>query len=306
MSKKKLLIKIVQWLVILAVVYFFAATLKQNWDQVQQYDLSFNSSAFLAVGLLMFAVAVSGYLWGLIIRKLAKREVSVSEAVEVHIVSWLLKYIPGQVGSITNKLAWAHKNHVDKKVTTASFVYENLFMVTAGLLLGLPLLGIFLDQFQYDWLFFILGFIYIFLTGLVSYRPILKPVINKLLEVVKRKPLQDDQLLSSRDFIKTLLVYLLPRLINGIAFVVIAVSLFDIQPSEYIIFGSTYIVAGVIGMLAVFVPSGIGVRESVIVFFLSFYIPIEQAIILSVFSRLYATLADLGLGMTYWIIKRRR
>ena len=49
-------------------------------------------------------------------------------------------------------------------------------------------------------------------------------------------------------------------------------------------FAAAYVLAGAIGILAIFVPSGIGVREAIIVLVLSQYIPVAQAIVISLIA----------------------
>jgi uncharacterized membrane protein YbhN (UPF0104 family) len=74
----------------------------------------------------------------------------------------------------------------------------------------------------------------------------------------------------------------------------------------YVGLAAMYIFASVVGLLAIFVPGGIGIREAVIVAFASVYFPIEQAIVLSLVARLYATIADLGVGGVYLILNKGR
>ena len=74
----------------------------------------------------------------------------------------------------------------------------------------------------------------------------------------------------------------------------------------YVAIASSYILASIVGLLAFFVPSGIGVREAVIVLTLSTYFGVEQAIVLAVVARLYTTIADGLLFLVYIVIKSRQ
>lgn len=40
--------------------------------------------------------------------------------------SWLLKYVPGQVGAVVNKAVWAAKKRISRVLVIVTFVYENL------------------------------------------------------------------------------------------------------------------------------------------------------------------------------------
>lgn len=97
----------------------------------------------------------------------------------------------------------------------------------------------------------------------------------------------------------------MPRVLIGAGFVFIAMSVVDVDPSMYLGLGATYILAGIIGILALFVPSGIGVREGVIILFASAYFPVETATLIALLARFYATVADVILALLYGILSRR-
>ena len=124
---------------------------------------------------------------------------------------------------------------------------------------------------------------------------------------MRRDRFVESDFLSGVSIFKFQIEYLLPRLLNGIGFVLLAISILPtVEPSMYIGLAATYIFAGIIGMLAIFIPGGIGVRESIIVLLASSYMPVEQAIILSLVARLYTTVADIGVGLIYLSLNKWR
>jgi len=61
--------------------------------------------------------------------------------------------------------------------------------------------------------------------------------------------------------------------------------------------------AGIIGLFAFFVPAGLGVREGVMVFMLSFLMPPAMAGIIALSSRIWLTFAEVFLfGIIYIIL----
>jgi uncharacterized membrane protein YbhN (UPF0104 family) len=68
---------------------------------------------------------------------------------------------------------------------------------------------------------------------------------------------------------------------------------FDLTSNYFYLVGAGAL-AGSIGMLAVFAPSGLGVREGILVVFLSALFPREAILMILVVMRLTATVADLG------------
>lgn len=306
MSPKKLLMKVFSWLVIGAVVWFFAHTLYTNWQRLSDVDLGLDVWGAAAFVSFVLAVAVSGVLWGKLTNHLSTdSKMSLKDAIRIHCASWLLKYIPGQAGSYLNKLAWGKKNGFSKKTITTSFIYENTLMVLAGIILSLPIVLVVADQVLAD------SSVYLPLLMIIPLALLLSPkvfrfVLNLMMKMVKRSRFQESDFLSGRDIVKYQLQYLLPRLLNGVGFVFLAISLLPIEPHMYLGLAAAYVLAGVVGMLAIFVPSGIGVREAVIVLLASAYMPVEQAIILSLVARLYATVADIGVGIIYLSLNKWR
>jgi uncharacterized membrane protein YbhN (UPF0104 family) len=56
-----------------------------------------------------------------------------------------------------------------------------------------------------------------------------------------------------------------------------------------------------LGLIAVFAPAGLGVREGTLVYLLTYIVPAPIAVILSVATRLWMTLVETGLiGVAYF------
>lgn len=289
--------------VVAVVAYFFAVSLQRNWHNLDGVSLRPNAYTVLAVFFLVLAVVVSGLLWGKILEHISDRTVHVSDAVRIHCASWLLKYVPGQAGSILNKLAWGKKHHFSKKTILNSFIYENVLMVLAGALLSLPVVLIFQEQIGSNVSLF-LPVLVIVPMLVVTYKSVFYRLFNFLFRIIKRKPFAESDFLSTPKLLRLLIGYLLPRIFNGIGFALIALSFTVVEPSMYIGLGASYILAGIVGMLAVFVPSGLGVREAVIVLFASQYFGTEQAIVLALLARFYATIADIGVFSIYLALNK--
>jgi uncharacterized membrane protein YbhN (UPF0104 family) len=59
-----------------------------------------------------------------------------------------------------------------------------------------------------------------------------------------------------------------------------------------------------VGLLVIIAPAGIGVKEGVMLILLSNYLPQDISLIISVFSRLWSTLADLIVGVIGGVLTR--
>ena len=131
-----------------------------------------------------------------------------------------------------------------------------------------------------------------------------KPVFHKIVSIPARRLLKQgvpeeffpghrpDPALRGVEFLG-------PRILNGIGFVLIAATVVVVTPAEWLPFAAAYVLAGAIGILAFFVPSGLGVREAVIVLILSQYIATADAVVISLLARLLSTLGDGVIALIY-------
>lgn len=295
----------VGWGVVVLVGWLFYVTLRENWSNLDGISLGIDVWIVLVALAFIAAVAVSGWLWGLLLGDISRNQhITHAEAVRVHSLSWLLKYIPGQVSSYVNKILWGTQHGFSKKSISTSFVYENVLMVIAGFALSLPVLVVVAGG--QDWSLVFAPLLLVTPMLLVLNRRTFLFVLNTFARLLRRSQFSDEQLLTTRQTVKFQLLYTMPRLLNGVGFVLIAQSVLAIEPSMYIGLAATYILASIVGLLAIFVPGGLGVREAVIVAFASVYFPVEQAVVLALVARLIATVSDAGVALVYLALNNGR
>lgn len=296
---------ILAWVIIGLVGYFFGRALINNWSQLQDVHLSFNGWSILSIIFFALAVVWTGVLWGKLISQLSKKPISDEEAIRVHSLSWLLKYIPGQAGSLINKITWAKKRGYSKKLVTVTFLYEHAFLIFASLLISVPIIVVsFFEKASSNLNIFTPLLLALPLLLLVSQK-VFYTLLNYAFKVFKRKPIDREYILRSKQLFYYTMQFLGPRLMNGIGFIFVVASITHVPEQAYVGLTAAYILAGAVGLLAIFVPSGIGVREAIIVLFASQYFSIEVAIVLSLVARLYATLGDGVVALIYGYLSRK-
>jgi uncharacterized membrane protein YbhN (UPF0104 family) len=92
--------------------------------------------------------------------------------------------------------------------------------------------------------------------------------------------------------------FMLPRIVNALAVVAITVAIVPVTVEQALLLGGGYAIASAIGILAVFVPSGLGVRESVFVGFATLGgVSLVDAIMLSIVVRVISTVSDAAIGV---------
>ena len=295
--KTKYLRYLLSVLVIVIAVYFFATRISASWEELTETtSLTPDIWAVLAVVFLASAVITSGVLWGKVLNYLCKEQVvSAGEAARVHIGAWLLKYVPGQVGSVVYKISWGTRKGIKRSMTAWSFVYENVLLTVVSMLPTSIILLLFGGLSVT--INIVLGGILAASALLVLSRKYFKKFLGILAK--KAKLANKLELLSVKTIAEFSVLYLIPRLLNGLGFVFIAHSLFSISIFDVIPLIAAYTLAGIIGIYAIFVPSGLGVREAMIVLFTSGILSVEEAALLALVTRFYATLTDGLLALMY-------
>jgi len=285
--------------------WLFTRSLLENREALSDVNLRFDGWVAGAIVVFALAVTISGRLWGRMTAELSGKEVPGLEAVRVHCASWLLKYVPGQVGSVLNKIAWAQGYGISKVLVTVTFVYENIFLLLGSLVP--PAVVLFVMgalNIGGSWAPLLVVASLIPLIALTN-RRVFRWVTNQIARRAMKREVPEDFFLSSGQALKYQLIYLIPRVVNGLGVVFLAVSMFDAPAGSWLPLGSAYVIAGAVGILAVFVPSGIGVREGAFVLLAAPFIPAEQAMVLALAARLWATVADAVVALIYAALTAR-
>ncbi len=304
---KRALRWIVTALVLGVVGWLFARSLIANWDQVRQQNIGFSWWWVLATVVFALAVAVTGSAWGRIVRWLdPSAQILAREAVAVQCLSWVLKYIPGQVGSVTNKVLWAGRKGISRTLVVISFLYENVFLQIASIVPAAVILLISLGPgiFGANASLLLAPLLVLIPAGMVLHAPTFRAIVGLPARKLLKREVPREYFLTAGQSAWSALEFVLPRIVNGIGFVIIAQTVSDITPAHWLPFAAAYALAGAIGILAILVPSGLGVREAVIVLILSQYIPPAEAIIISLLARLLATIGDAIVALIYLVIRQ--
>lgn len=289
-------------LLIALVSAFFYIAIRDNWEQVSAIEYSITSAAALVTLMFASAVVVSGGLWGKVFKAVTGLRPPLIEAVRCHLASWVLKYIPGQVGGLIYKIRWAEKRGAGKSEGVLAYGYELLCLTLSSTLIVIPFLIVTATSSYSAPL--LLGYLGLLVVVVFVSQRAPHELASRIIRRVGGSEPSDRTRLSLSQILVLATWFCIPRAINAVAFVVLAASLLPVEPGHYVLLGATYVLAGIIGIYAVFVPSGIGVREGVIVAFASIVFPVEQAIVLSLVARFYTTVADGILGFGYLLLTR--
>ncbi len=303
----KQLKKILGSLFVIIIVILFIRTLVTNWSQVQDFEFDLNIPLYVfSTLILIFVVFLWSVFWNLLLRDLNFNQLSFYESFNIQVQAWFGKYIPGKVGVVGIKFYLGRKKGIDNRTVGISVIYENVFQVVTAFLVSVPILFYFSmkelgeNPFLYQTLplIFIVG-LFIFIHPKVFFY-----FVNLGLRLFKKQPISKKYFLTLDQIIKYVTLYSFGVIANGIAFFLFIRSITPVSLEYFIPIIGIFNFAGIIGMLAVFVPAGLGVREGIIVLLLQAYMPLEIVVFISILSRLWVTIADLIIGSYVILIKR--
>lgn len=219
----------------------------------------------------------------------------------VYAKAWMGKYVPGKVAWIAGKVYFAIGMGFSKTVLGITSIVDTILQLLTALLLGVVFLFISGASSSFSTAY-ILFFLASSVIGLIAIYP---PVFNRLLQVgyklMKKKNLEDKYLLDQSSLLKIAPMYFVIHALSSLPiYFLIRATGYDLSIVELLYVSGAFIFAGAVGTLAIFAPSGIGVREGIILLFLSNVLPPEISIVIVVLLRLWSVILD----VTYWALSR--
>ncbi len=235
------------------------------------------------------------FIWVVILKGLgADRLDNKAELTYVYAKSWLGRYIPGTAPWILGKIYFASQHGISKNKLAVSSLLEAALQIVAALVLSFSIL-LFDSRFNsVDPLIKTAMSVALVVCVVVLIPKIFNYLLSMAYRVIRRKTLPVEHYTNTTTVIRGAGLYIIGSIINGLALFFIAKSLYDPLPYQDILFVigvGTF--SGAAGMLAIFVPSGIGVRDGIQLALLSLVVPVEYALAITIMARLLDVMTDL-------------
>jgi hypothetical protein len=239
--------------------------------------------SFLAV---LAQIWLGPFMWRIVLADLGT-PVSIRNASMIFLIGQLGKYIPGSLWAFLVQMELAKSVGITRVRSFTSSVVTMGIVVISSLITAFFALPVILDgHTEYLWIFILLPF------GLVLVHPrALTWFVSRGLRVLRRDPLTRP--LTMRAISKALSLGLLSYFLFGLHLWLLADALGSTGLTGLMLCIGTMSLAMTTGVVAFFLPSGIGAREVVIVAMLATVLPSGAALTIALVSRLLFTAADL-------------
>ncbi len=294
-NKKNIISKIISFVVVVLIFYFLGKQLFLNWDQIKEYNFDLNYF-YLLISFILLTVGILtlGLVWKKIVNFLQpNNDLGYLEAARIVVYSQLGKYLPGKVFSVIGMIYLARNKNISKKNLYLSVIFNIIFFIIADFVLSLFLISFFLVYSIDFFIFYLIG-ISAIVGGLIVMHPrVFRYLVRLFFNKIKKEQIDLDFDLSWFGKLKIIFYCSITRFLFGLGFFCLINSVTYLSWQNLLSIVGVYILAMVLGLVAFFAPSGLGVREGVLVLFLQFHFPLNIAILISLLARIWTTIGDL-------------
>lgn len=295
MDKKAILKIMISSLIILLVAYFFGKQVYHSIDGLKGFEWNL-SIAYVLLALLFFILhlALSVVQYWLALREMGYYP-NIKSVAKARTIADLCAYVPGKVLTLLARIKYLKHELRISGIAASTAVEAVMMVVSASILFLLALLWgkNMLGSYAY------LVYIAVPLCIIAIHPKIMSFLLNLFLKIIGKEPVNIE--LSLKSIVKLTAFYVFPWILIGIAVFFVISSIYALSFGMVPEITLAYAIAWVVGFLAFFVPSGLGVREGVLGYALSFLMPSHIAIISALISRLLLMAAQLIVG---WIARK--
>jgi uncharacterized membrane protein YbhN (UPF0104 family) len=289
---------IITVVVVALILFFLIRFLISNWRQVAAFDFTFTYGyLILSFPILFVFFFLRVYAWQAILKKM-KISLPLRKCLKVSFLSMMGKYLPGKVWTVLGKVYLSDKEGVPKAEALTSVIIEIVLEIVASIFFFFFYLFSIMEQpLLSPKVLYLLGLILV--GGLVFLHPrVFYRVINTLLSKIKKETIPEA--IKHSDIIPIFLFYIVIVLVQGVAFYFFVNALFYVPLQNLIGLTACLAVAGALGTLSFFAPSGLGVREGILALLLSTYIISPVAVLISLLARIWVTLVEVSCAVCAW------
>lgn len=297
---KDQILKIVKITFGILVVIFMAWYFYKNWTKFSEKIMSVNLAVFAVSMLFYFAYIITLASLFHYITKINGCSIRYGKAVSAYLFSILGKYIPGKVFMLAARLTYYKEDEAPLPKVTVCFFLENVCTLLGAAMLFIVSLFFFPNELldKYKWITILL---------IIAFFVCIHPkIINFFLRILGKIFKRDLQIpMKYSEMLKVVLMFIGNWLVVGFGFFILTRSICpDVEWRQMLFCAGIYGISTIMGILAIFAPSGLGVREGIILAGLMLIMPESDAAVVSVISRLWQTVAELILVGTTFAITR--
>jgi len=300
-ARRRRLLAVARIVLAVGVVVAVVVALAGQWDDVRADLATVSAGALLlAFAFAMASLALTLIGWRALLADLGS-PLHLAPASGVLFVGQLGKYLPGSIWTVVAQAEVAARLGVPRRRSAVAGLLSVLLSALAGLAIGVVALPGLLDAGASRWYLLLL---LVLPAGVVALHPrVLGPLVRLAFRLIRREPPEKD--LSGRAIAVTAVSFVAAWACLGAQAWVLVVDLGGDAGAAFVpaVFG--YALAASVGMLAVFLPAGVVLREVVLVLLLAPTMGRTAATAVVLLSRFVVTVSDVVAAALGWSYARR-
>lgn len=284
----------------LLILAFLAYALLRGWNEVRGYDWDLRPAPLVAgilVLVLFYAASAAGYV--LILERLHAPAADRLVVSSIWGRSLLGRYVPGSVLMVLGRVVLSHERGVPRRATAAAMVYEWLLSVGVAAVAAAVFIAVYGVGGMAVW------FVAALPLGLLALHPrVFGPASSWALRRAGREPLA--RLIPPGALLWLVAWFAVVAMLLGLGMWLLVVAAAGTGAGGPLFIGAAFLTSFAISVVAVIVPSGLGVREGAFALALAQNVPEGVAVALAVGSRLVLTVVELAFVAVAVVAARRR
>ena len=281
------------------VTWYVVGRVGLDWTEFQRLDLAeWQPNLVLlaaSAAMLLSAMFMNAALWARVVRDLGGAHIPVKQAVPLFMIANLGRYLPGKVWQIAGLAALASSRGVRPITATGAAVLGQGLSILAATSIGLGALLTAPEESVGHW-----GMIAAALVALavllIAIPPSFRAGARLWFRIVRTEaPPQ----LASVHGLQWLALYTLNWVVLALSFWVLVIS-FGVS-AEIVPVASAFAAAYVAGYLFIPAPAGVGIREGMLIVFLTPHLGVGVAGALAVIARIWTTVVEVLPATLFWV-----
>ena len=273
---------------------------RKLWDYRNDIEISFNISMIVQLVLccLLFAgvVYMCPYIYKKMLYITVQKDIEYSKVAHIYCKSNVMKYLPGNVMQYIGRNELAVQEDIPHSKVALATILEVVVVVISTMLVAV----LFSLSYTIEWVskfvdfnkeFFVVVIILVIFVAAMLFLVLKKRLLNYIKDIFTWK--------NILIFFGTILYNSIIIILNScIYFYVLYLLGISMNASNYLAGIGLYALAFVLGYITPGVPGGIGIRETVLVYFFSSFVLEAQILTGALVFRIVSVIGDfLGLGI---------
>ncbi|MGB2695850.1 MAG: lysylphosphatidylglycerol synthase domain-containing protein [Dehalococcoidia bacterium] len=253
---------------------------------------------FIVPGLVLYGVTLLLYaaLWRTVVCRLDTIRPPMIDSASVFCASWVGRYIPSGLPYVAGKFVMGMRIGHSKPALAASLLYENVLLVSVAVISASIVIPLALGGEGAVLLYVGAGLGAVAALAVLA-PPVLQRIVSCAARLANKPPIAREYFLSGRGIAMAAAIAAVGVLFNGAAFAFVLGAFTHLDAREWLASAAIFNLAGAIGVAVLPVPSGLGVREAILIGLLQLFVPIEVAAASAVLMRLGGIAVDVLFGL---------